>query len=401
MIEIVLITILAIWITIELIVKKIVTDVNSRFQWLITKKDETPVLSKKGLEKFFKHGYDQELGWNRKPNTFHEEVGKHGKTFWNIDKNGYRKNPFDGKNDIKISCYGDSFTFGRQVNDNETWEYFLSKLTDSKILNFGVGNYGIDQSLLKLKNEFSKNPTEIVILGVVPDTIERILSVWKHYYEYGNTFGFKPRYKISNNNLELIKNVIDEKSKFHSYKNYLKEIQENDFFYKNKFKKEIICFPYSIRILKNFKRNIGIISKTYKKNQPMEIIMKKNLEWRIKLYDEKFATNLLEKIILEYVNFSKQSNFKPIFIFLPQKDDILFIKNNFHFYKNTVKKIRNIQDLIYIDILQELLEYENLDELYSEDSEYGGHYSVLGNEVVAKIIHKKLNAKVNTGSSNS
>ena len=390
MIEIVLITILGIWIIIELIIKKIVTDINSRFQWLIIKKDETPVLSKTGLENFFKHGYDQELGWNRKPNTFHEEIGKHGKTLWNIDENGYRENPFNGKNDIKISCYGDSFTFGRQVNDNETWEYFLSKLTDSKILNFGVGNYGVDQSLLKLKNEFSKNPTEIVILGVVPDTIERILSVWKHYYEYGNTFGFKPRYKISNNNLELIKNFIDEKSKFYNYKNYLKEIQENDFFYKNKFKKEIISFPYSIRILKNFKRNIGIISRTYKKNQPMEIIMKKNLEWRIKLYNEKFATNLLEKIILEYVNFSKQANFKPIFIFLPQKDDILFIKNNFHYYKNTVKKIRNIQDLIYIDILQELLEYENLDELYSEDSEYGGHYSVLGNEIVAKIIHKKI-----------
>ena len=394
MIEIILITIFAVWMTVELIVKKIVIDVNRQFHWLLVKKDENPSLSKTGLEKFFKHGYDSELGWIRKPNTFHEEIGKHGKTLWNINERGSRKNSFDKLNNIKISCYGDSFTFGRQVNDDETWVHNLAKLSKTNVLNFGVGNYGIDQALLRLKREFTKNPTEFVIIGVVPDTISRILSVWKHYYEYGNTFGFKPRYKISKNNLELVKNFIDEKSKFENYENFLKDIQENDFFYKNKFKREIITFPYSISILKNFERNVGIISRIYRKIDPMEIIMKRNLEWRIKLFNEKFALPLLIKIIQEYVKYSQQAKFKAIFIFLPQKDDILFIKRNYHFYKNAVNEIEKIQGLIFIDILQELSEYGNLNELYSEDSEYGGHYSVLGNEFIAKIIFEKLNTRI-------
>ena len=105
MIEIILITILAIWITIELIIKKIVIDVNRQFQWLIVKKDEKPSLSKIGLEKFFKHGYDSELGWIRNPNTSHEETGKYGKTLWNIDEKGSRKNSFNETNNLKISCY--------------------------------------------------------------------------------------------------------------------------------------------------------------------------------------------------------------------------------------------------------------------------------------------------------
>jgi len=393
MIEIILITIFAIWIIIELIIRKIILNINRHFQWLIIKKDEKPVLSKTGLQKFFSHGYDSELGWDRKPNTSHEEIGKYGKTFWSIDEKGCRKNSFVETNKIKISCYGDSFTFGRQVNDDETWEYYLSELTNSNVLNFGVGNYGVDQALLKLKREFSKNPTELVILGVVPDTIQRILSVWKHYYEYGNTFGFKPRYKISKNELVVVKNYINTESKFKNYKNFLNEIKKEDYFYKNKFKKEIITFPYSINFLKNFKRNFGIILRVYKNKDALEIIMKRNLEWRIKLFNDNKSTNLLVKIIQEYVNFSKQVNFEPIFVFLPQKDDILFIKRNFNFYKDTVNEIRKIHDLIYIDILDELLEYENLNELYSENSEYGGHYSRLGNEIVAKIIFKKLNVK--------
>ena len=70
-------------------------------------------------------------------------------------------------------------------------------MTQTNVLNFGVGNYGMDQAYLRLKREYDKNRTEIVILAVVPETIVRVLNVYKHYYEYGNTFGFKPRFILS------------------------------------------------------------------------------------------------------------------------------------------------------------------------------------------------------------
>ena len=260
--DILLITVLGIVIffIIEFIIKKIVFSVRKQFSWLITGQDEIPSLSKTGLAKFIPQGFDSELGWVRKPLTSNQENGKYSKTEWNINKNGVRTNPsFDNLNSL-ISCYGDSFTFSRQVNDDETWSHYLSKSTNSNVLNFGVGNYGIDQSLLRLKREFPKNKTDIVILAVVPETICRILSVWKHYYEYGNTFGFKPRFIIKGNKLVQLKNPIDSTSKFEHYEDYLEYAKANDFFYKNKFLKEKINFPYSITILKNFRRNFKIIS---------------------------------------------------------------------------------------------------------------------------------------------
>ncbi len=343
---------LAIFITgfiiIELIVRNIVKSINKDFQWLIIEKDEAPKLSKQGLRKFLLHGYDPELGWVRKPNTSHDEIGKKETTTWHIDERGSRKNPYLGSKESKISCYGDSFTFARQVNDNETWEYYLSELTKTNVQNFGVGNYGLDQAVLRLKREFPKNPTKIVIMGIVPDTISRILSMWKHYYEYGNTFGFKPKFKIYDGNLELLKNPINTEKKFDEYEKFLSYIQENDFFYKNKFKNEKISFPYSITILRNLKRNYGIINwvrkskKTKSKNQEttkipwdlMSIIMRINLDWRIKLFKDKNTTNYSKKLlknmlIIQNNIISNQFLFcyhKKMTFYLLRKN-IIFIKN--------------------------------------------------------------------------
>jgi hypothetical protein len=383
--------------------------VRKKFQWLIISKyDENPILTQEGLDKFIPEGYDPQIGWIRKPNTTREEKGKFGITKWSINEKGSRTNPKFEEKTSNISCYGDSFTFCRQVNDDETWEYYLSELENTNVLNFGVGNYGIDQSFLRLEREFHKNKTDIVILGVVPDTISRIMSSWKHYYEYGNTFAFKPRFILENEELKLIENKINEKSKFNNYEKYLDEIQKTDYFYNEKFKKEIIHFPYIFTILKNLKRNISImywvtIIESWKKKDkdiskikwnPMKIIMDINLKWRLQLYKNKEATTILEKILEKYVAFAKSNNFIPVFVFLPQKDDITFINNEYNFYQEIEKKISLIEGLYVIPVTEQLVLENKIDEIYSDDNEYGGHFSRVGNQNVASIIHEYL-TKIN------
>jgi len=393
-----------IWLIIEIFVQIWIKFVNKKFQWLIISKDEKPELSKKGLNKFFNHGYDSELGWVRYPNTSNTEKGKEGEISWNINSIGARINPDFENQKSSISCYGDSFTFCRQVNDNETWEHYLSKLEETNVQNFGVGNYGIDQSILRMEREYPKNQSKIVILSVVPDTICRIVSLWKHYYEYGNTFAFKPRFITTNDKIELIKNIIDEKPKFDNYKKYLNEIRKHDYFYKNKFLKEKISFPYSINILKNMIRNFSILKWVTKiffytkfsmdtskfEWKPMKIIMDINLKWRLKLFQNSNTIILFQKILEHYSQYGLDNKFVSIFAFIPQKDDIEFIKTNYHFYKNFINTINNINGIFFIDITEKFLEISNLDELYSDDNQYGGHLSKQGNELVAKIIHKQL-----------
>ena len=122
----------------------------------------------------------------------------------------------------------------------------------------------------------------------------------------------------------------------------------------------------------------------------MRIIMKINLKWRIKLFKEKNSLKLIKRLIKEFSYFSEKENFKPVFIFLPQKDDLLFIKNNYHFYEKLIYEINEIKNLTFIDITQKLILDNNLENYFSDKNEYGGHYSKEGNGKVAELIFKEL-----------
>jgi hypothetical protein len=75
---------------------------------------------------------------------------------------------------LRILALGDSFTFGSEVSDNETWTYYLEKLVPgSEVINFGVQGYGHDQMLLYLQEEGVKYHPDIVILGFLAIDMER------------------------------------------------------------------------------------------------------------------------------------------------------------------------------------------------------------------------------------
>jgi len=390
----------------------------NRFQWLITKKkDEIPRIDKKTIEeKYFNKGYDSELGWVRRPNAWgHDKIfsqmttgrWRYLKTKWSINQRGSRSNPkCEHLNDTTLSCYGDSFTFARQVNDNETWEHELSKRLHLNVLNFGVGNYGLDQAILLLERQFLKNPTKIVVMAMVPDTISRIMSYWKHFYEYGNTWAFKPKFEVDKEGgLRLLRNVMNKPEKFFKLAEHIDKLRKHDYFYRTKFKKEIIGFPYSVAILKNPMRNIHLMfsimyhlvisrfSEKAKAQEPMDtpmmdIIRKLNVKTTVKLYKNSQPVTLLEKLLHRFKEDGKKMGFKPIFIFLPQKNELLYNKGETPFYMPFFQKIS--KHIETIDVSTPLLAHPDINSLYTEKNAYGAHYSKEGNAFIAKIIYQEL-----------
>jgi len=115
-----------------------------------------------------------------------------------------------------------------------------------------------------------------------------------------------------------------------------------------------------------------------------------NLNWRISLYKNKDSLTLFYSILEEYVAFSIKEKFIPIFILIPQKDDLIFIKNNSNFLKDFSNSIKQIQNLHVIDILNSFINEPDLDELFSDDNEYGGHPNKKGNKLISQIIQEYL-----------
>jgi len=97
---------------------------------------------------------------------------------------------------LPILAVGDSFTFGDQVANNETWSSRLEKRIQKPVINAGVFAYGLDQSFLRLKFLIPKYKPDIIIFGLIPDDIYRC--------EYATTFGAnKPYFSIVHNTLTL------------------------------------------------------------------------------------------------------------------------------------------------------------------------------------------------------
>lgn len=96
----------------------------------------------------------------------------------------------------RILVLGDSFTFGTEVSDDETYSHYLeSSLPHTEVINLGVQGYGHDQMLLYLKEEGVKYHPDLVILGFV---------FWDIYRNLLKDFGYaKPKFDLIADGLQL------------------------------------------------------------------------------------------------------------------------------------------------------------------------------------------------------
>ena len=137
--------------------------------------------------------YDAELGWI-------PEEGDHPENLWKtritILEDGIRSNGRNEHtvldNNRPILAIGDSFTFGDQVSNNETWPAQLEKMSGRRVINGGVFGYGIDQAYLRMRALASKYKPSVIIFSFIPNDISRaehseLTGVPKPYFDLSET----------------------------------------------------------------------------------------------------------------------------------------------------------------------------------------------------------------------
>ena len=142
--------------------------------------------------------YDSSKGWMPKANL--KDVKVFNQKILNTNSKGLRgKRDFSytkNKETLRILILGDSFTFGDEVSDDETYSHYLQEmLPRSEIINMGVHGYGHDQMLILLKEEGIKYKPDIVILGFLPLDMVRNLLEFRDFA--------KPRFVLERGELKL------------------------------------------------------------------------------------------------------------------------------------------------------------------------------------------------------
>ncbi len=370
---------------------------------------EFPTISKEVLEKHL--SFDRDLGWANQPNITRTDNSGETPSKYSLDKDGARVNPFRPKTSFTISTYGDSFCFCREVNDNETWQYYLARKMNVNVDNFGQGNYGFDQSLLLLKRNIKKRPSDIVIMAVTPWTIMRILSVWKHYSEFGNTLAVKPRFLLRDSRLKLLKIPITKKEQLLNLSEFSGFFRRNDYHYRNYFLKHQIHFPYLINLFRNKLIAQKFVSelvlgwlhfigpKRYI-NTFHRFRSEFELEYKRKLFLKQGL--LFEKLVEDFTQFAEKVNCHPVLLILPGYEDLYFMKREGNYYKQRLNTLKiDLPKLMIID-LADLL-YPKISSgkdgatLFTK-SKFGwpGHFNAKTNELISDFLSSSLKQLIST-----
>ena len=124
--------------------------------------------------------------------------------------------------------------------------------------------------------------------------------------------------------------------------------------------------------------------------QIMKYVMRCNLKQSYALYNENKSTQLLKIIFREFKKKVIVNNKKVFFIVAPQLLDLELRKiMNELPYEKFYRNLKTEYDII--DLTEDLFNLP-LEKLYVNDI-YGGHFSVYGNDVVAKLLEKKIKLK--------
>lgn len=106
--------------------------------------------------------HDPDLGWTPRPGV-EEEAG----VVYTVDGAHRRVTGPPGlpAGRPRVVLLGDSFTFGDEVSDPETWAWRLRAATGAEVLNLGALGYGLDQVLLRWERDGAPLAPDVVVVG--------------------------------------------------------------------------------------------------------------------------------------------------------------------------------------------------------------------------------------------
>lgn len=151
--------------------------------------------------------YDEWLGWTFRTNTVRQEG-----TF-TLNSSGFRSqrdySRIPPADTLRIATFGDSFTAGDDVRDDEVWAYLLERgLKEAgiraEVLNFGVGAYGMDQAYLRWQQLGRSFAPDIVIFGLQPENLKRNVNVFRQLLHRSGPAFSKPRFALIDQELTLL-----------------------------------------------------------------------------------------------------------------------------------------------------------------------------------------------------
>lgn len=322
---------------------------------------------------------DDVLGW---PATNGNK--KHG-----LDEIGARISPAfpDVQSKSCIAVFGDSFTFGDEVEADAAWANVLAQKVNCRINNFGINGYGSDQAFLRYTN-FQHDTSKIVILSHLSENIIRNVNQYRDLLFWGGGYAFKPRFildqkdQLSHVNIPTIssddyKSFLQNPNKFlpHEYFRLKGDVGIV------KFK-----FPYSFNLVRAFSHIR---------------IQNKFLKMKTGFYKPTYADfyqpdhpskglHVTKEILKQFTILAKQRGQTPVLTIIPTSSDLDYFRNTDQWTFQPLLDQLQQEGLAVLNIGEKLMEKHSDKDVCDLFVNCSGHYNEPGNRILADIFQEHL-----------
>lgn len=118
--------------------------------------------------------------------------------------------PVPARGTTRVAAFGDSFVFGSEVPWHHSWPALMEANDPTlEVLNYGVGGYGIDQAFLRYLHEGRQASPSVVLICFSTDDLRRAANVYRRFVNAEGPPLFKPRFTLSESGaLELVPNPV-------------------------------------------------------------------------------------------------------------------------------------------------------------------------------------------------
>ena len=321
------------------------------------------------------------LGW-----TYRKNAGKNKKMYRSNSQRlrvgqenaAYVYTTKPPENKVRIAGFGNSFVYGSEVYNRDTWAEQLCRLKPGvQFLNFGVMGYGLGQAYLRYREEGRHFNPHIVIIGFLSDNIERNVSYYQGFIGW-SAFN-KPRFVVQNDRLTLIKPFLTTVKDYEYFLEHEQEVLRklglHDYHFHKKYKEGPCDGLPSVRFCK-------ILKQTF--NPPVKPIYQNGF---YNTQSEAFSVTV--KIFEQFYQEVLAHNALPLIILFPEKWDVQHYLQTGSAVYAPLLEIFKKQGLFYIDALKIFEQYKgacDIDDLFMG----GGHFSPKGNGLLAKYLAEYL-----------
>lgn len=277
---------------------------------------------------------------------------------------------------LRIASFGDSFTHGDDVANDETYQVLLEALRPRwEVLNFGVGGYGLDQAYLRYVTEGAGLAPHIVFIGFMAENIYRSVNCFRPFYTPETQMPLaKPRFVLKDGKLSLLDNPLrslqDYQLLLSRPAETLARIGAQDYYYPRRYKSGRLDFLATVRLLK-------VAASEFGKDDQILVHGRYN--------EASEAFQITRKLFDDFYAAAIKHDALPIILVFPDLFELDLQKaQGATTYASLVASLTE-KGYLAID-LRHAFEGEGEGRDYRPLFNVSGHYSALGNRLVAQYL---------------